>query len=148
VNRVFKYAYRVWTLPPSKSYLTDSQGYGIRILNSYLSSLAESQQNLARIAHGEHLFPLNIDTLANAARQWTERVILSHQRRQNFRATPGQPFHCTPIFLENGDQKTSEPQGQSCLSGFSVFMRHVALWEMERREEVKCMFCAGIPYTS
>ncbi|KAJ7190054.1 hypothetical protein GGX14DRAFT_408309 [Mycena pura] len=111
-------------------------GYGIRILGSYLSSLAESQQNLDSIARGERLFPLNIHTLADTARRWTERVIRSHQIRQNTRATPGQPFRCTPILLENGDQKTSEPQGHSCLSGFSVFMRHVALWEMERREEV------------
>ncbi|KAJ7200897.1 hypothetical protein GGX14DRAFT_571908 [Mycena pura] len=120
-QRVFKYAYR---------------GYGIRILGSYLSSLAESQQNLDSIARGERLFPLNIHILADTARRWTERVIRSHQIRQNTRATPGQPFRCTPILLENGDQKTSEPQGHSCLSGFSVFMRHVALWEMERREEV------------
>lgn len=40
-----------------------------------------------------------------------------------------------PLFshamLEPYSQNTSEPLGRSCLTGFELFMRHVALWEAE-----------------
>ncbi|KAJ7193424.1 hypothetical protein GGX14DRAFT_546277 [Mycena pura] len=113
-QRVFKYAKR---------------GYGIRILPSYLGSLPDSEKNIKSIARGEHLFALDIDKIANASRRWTANVISALHGKKR-------PVHCSHIDLENGDQYSSEPQGQSCLSGFSLFMRHIALWEMERRGEV------------
>lgn len=33
--------------------------------------------------------------------------------------------------LESYAQVTSEPLGRSCLTSFTLFMRHVALWEEE-----------------
>ncbi|KAJ7193423.1 hypothetical protein GGX14DRAFT_588656 [Mycena pura] len=113
-QRVFKYAKR---------------GYGIRILPSYLESLPDSQNNIKFIARGEHLFALDIAKIANASRRWTANVISALHGKER-------PVHCSHLDLENGDQHSTEPQGQSCLSGFSLFMRHVALWEMERRGEV------------
>lgn len=40
-----------------------------------------------------------------------------------------------PLFshamLESYTENTSEPLGRSCLTGFELLMRHVALWEAE-----------------
>ncbi|KAJ7205208.1 hypothetical protein GGX14DRAFT_645057 [Mycena pura] len=105
-QRVFKYANR---------------GYGIRILPSYVTSLVESQANIDSIARGERLVKLDMDTIAETARNFTKNAPCSSHKALD----------------QGGDQVSTEPQGRSCLSGFSVFMRHVALWEMERRGEVK-----------
>ncbi|KAJ7905243.1 hypothetical protein B0H14DRAFT_2489962 [Mycena olivaceomarginata] len=129
-KRVFKYA---------------SRGYGLRVLPSYISSLAtyDSAAKLDAIAHGEkHSATVSLTTLATAARAWTAKVIKKY-------ITAGhnnKPFHWParaykpvesdkPVFshamLESYQQVTSEPLGRSCLTGFSLFMRHVALWEQE-----------------
>jgi hypothetical protein len=46
-----------------------------------------------------------------------------------------------PVFshamLESYAQVSSEPLGRSCLTGFPLFMRHVALWETEAKGEIK-----------
>ncbi|KAJ7074718.1 hypothetical protein C8F01DRAFT_33937 [Mycena amicta] len=117
-ERVFKYAYR---------------GYGIRILPSYIASLEDSKCELDSIARGEDLLPLDIDYLADRSRQWTKRIIVASH---SLRGRPTGPIHCRTSDLDNGAQTSSEPQEHSSLSGFSLFMRYVALWEMERRGEV------------
>ncbi|KAJ7497784.1 hypothetical protein FB451DRAFT_1335825 [Mycena latifolia] len=128
--RVFKYA---------------NKGYGLRILPSYISSLAtyNSPAHRSAIARGEVLADtVSLSELASQARTWTSEVIqeyleVGHDNR---------PFHwpswkyspiksAKPVFshamLESYAQVTSEPLGRSCLTGFSLFMRHVALWEQE-----------------
>ncbi|KAJ7473946.1 hypothetical protein FB451DRAFT_1466358 [Mycena latifolia] len=94
------------------------QGYGIRILPSYIASLQESETKLNDIARGEDLFTLNMDAIAARSRAWTETVV----------GECSQPISHRD--LENKHQLSAEPLGRSCLTGFSLFMRHVALWEM------------------
>ncbi|KAJ6546431.1 hypothetical protein DFH09DRAFT_1171031 [Mycena vulgaris] len=129
-KRVFKYA---------------SKGYGLRILPSYISALTtyNSTTHLSAIARGEVLLnTVSLSELALQARTWTSEVIqeyleVGHNNR---------PFHwpwgkykpvesVKPVFshamLESYAQTTSEPLGRSCLTGFSLFMRHVALWEQD-----------------
>ncbi|KAF7350618.1 hypothetical protein MSAN_01621900 [Mycena sanguinolenta] len=110
-QRVFKYADR---------------GYGVRILPSYLSSLEESKSRLREISRGEILFGVDIDKIAAASRIFTQSVVDEYGGRSVGHAE-----------LENCGQLSSEPQGRSCLSGFSLFMRHVALWEMGQAGEIK-----------
>jgi hypothetical protein len=129
VLRVFKYAHK---------------GYRIRILPSYLAHLAlQTHESIKAIACGEDLRepPLSLTALANEAREWTKACLdkyieLDHGNR---------PFHYPrpkpvvqsdkPVFshamLESYHQITSEPLWRSCLTGFSLLMRHVALWEQE-----------------
>ncbi|KAK0185798.1 hypothetical protein F5146DRAFT_1163287 [Armillaria mellea] len=133
--RVFKYA---------------NKGYGIRILPSYqlaLSTYTSSEQTRL-ISRGENLFaaPLSLKDLATESRTWTDKCVgrflrLGHKnyplywRKKIYR--PIKTDSTIPVFthalLESNMQRSSEPLGRSCLTGFSLFMRHVALWE----EEVK-----------
>ncbi|KAF8331422.1 uncharacterized protein EI90DRAFT_3198442 [Cantharellus anzutake] len=137
VPNVFKYA---------------NKGYGIRILPSYLDFLAihNDAEALADISRGENLIEnFSIEPAAKAARDWTSTVI----KRYLFVGHENKPFHLDvphlnidltkpiqspdgkPVFshamLESYGQITSEPLWRSCLTGFSLFMRHVALWEAE-----------------
>ncbi|KAJ7447582.1 hypothetical protein B0H11DRAFT_2082665 [Mycena galericulata] len=112
-QRVFKYADR---------------GYGIRILPSYISSLEESKSKLEDISKGEVLFGFDMEKIAAASRKWTHTVVDEHSSYQRI---------FSHLDLENKHQLSSEPQGRSCLSGFSLFMRHVALWELEKAGEIE-----------
>ncbi|KAJ7065687.1 hypothetical protein C8F01DRAFT_751051 [Mycena amicta] len=95
------------------------RGFGIRILPSYILSLEESQKNIKALSRRERVYTtLDIDKIASISRAWTKKV--------------GGSSH---VALENGDQVTSEVQTRSCLNGFALFMRHVALFEMEARGE-------------
>ncbi|KAJ7684913.1 hypothetical protein DFH06DRAFT_1277443 [Mycena polygramma] len=135
-KRVFKYA---------------SKGYGLRILPSYIASLAtyDSPASLSAIARGEELSAtVSLSELATKARSWTSEVVREYiEVGYNNR-----PFHWPegrykpvksdkPVFshamLESYAQSTSEPLGRSCLTGFSLFMRHVALWEQEVEGKIK-----------
>ncbi|KAJ7164504.1 hypothetical protein C8R46DRAFT_1099739 [Mycena filopes] len=116
-QRVFKYANR---------------GYGIRILPSYLTSLSRSKTNLADISREEVLFELDMDKIAQASRAWTRAVVNASYRR-NAKDDKRVFSHRD---LENGHQVSAEPQGRSCLTGFSLFMRHVALWDLEQSGEL------------
>ncbi|KAK7007898.1 hypothetical protein R3P38DRAFT_2552529 [Favolaschia claudopus] len=111
-QRVFKYAYK---------------GYGIRILPSYVSSLSHSQTKINQISPSEQLFDLNMDEIRESSRSRTQNTVA--------RSDPGEKKfrHCD---LDSKYQVSSEPQGRSCLSSFSLFMRHVELWDMEQRGEV------------
>ncbi|KAF8214866.1 hypothetical protein K438DRAFT_1749937 [Mycena galopus ATCC 62051] len=98
------------------------RGYGVRILPSYISSLEASKSKLRDISRDEILFGLDIEKIAAASRKWTRTV--------------------------NYDQLSSEPQGRSCLSGFALFMRHIALWELEKKGEIVYeypFFLTGVP---
>ncbi|KAJ7452656.1 hypothetical protein FB451DRAFT_1100774 [Mycena latifolia] len=114
-QKVFKYA---------------NKGYGIRILPSYISSLEESKTHLQDIAKMEELFALDIDAIAAASRAWTKTLVTEA------RTYPGKERSFSHLDLENRHQASSEPLGRSCLTGLSLFMRHVALWEMEQRDEL------------
>ncbi|KAF8325551.1 uncharacterized protein EI90DRAFT_3146663 [Cantharellus anzutake] len=141
-QRVFKYA---------------NKGYGICILPSYLDFLAvyNDPEALTDISRGEDLIEnFSIDSAAKDARDWTSTVI----KRYLFVGHGNKPFHVgvphlntdltkpiqspdgKPVFshamLESYGQITSEPLWRSCLTDFSLFMRHVALWEAEVAGEI------------
>ncbi|KAJ6505774.1 hypothetical protein C8R47DRAFT_1315955 [Mycena vitilis] len=118
-QRVFKYANKVPCL------LTYPKGYGIRILPSYIASLEESKTKLDGISRDEVLFPLDMDMIATASRLWTKKVmntVLEYNPKKIV----------SHLDLENKHQLSAEPGGRSCLTGFTLFMRHVALWDMEQ----------------
>ncbi|KAJ4464596.1 hypothetical protein C8R41DRAFT_859730 [Lentinula lateritia] len=138
-KRVFKYAKR---------------GFGIRIIPLYIGYLspyqsADSQALLDKISLGEVLFkpPLSMTRIADNARTWTREVV--NRYIQNGQKNVSLTYHWPegrwpkikgknglPVFshamLEGYGQITSEPLGRSCLTGFGLLMRHVALWELER----------------
>ncbi|KAI5824408.1 hypothetical protein K523DRAFT_420814, partial [Schizophyllum commune Tattone D] len=135
-KRVFKYA---------------NKGFGFRILPSYLAALSTYANKEATAVHarGERLLPppYNLQDMADAARQWT-RECLDNYIKVKYE---NRPFHwpkgkykqvesSKPVFthamLESRGQRTSEPLTRSCLTGFSLLMRHVALWEEEVRGKV------------
>ena len=127
------------------------KGYGIRILPSYISHLdgIETAGKLKAISRGEKLIapPYNLDAIRVSGRKWTEKVI-ERYKDVDYKNTP---FHWPegkykpiksdkPVFshamLESYAQVTSEPLGRSCLTGWSLLMRHVALWELEREGKI------------
>ncbi|KAJ3740389.1 hypothetical protein DFH05DRAFT_1508590 [Lentinula detonsa] len=137
-KRVFKYAKR---------------GYGIRIIPLYIGYLSSYQSTdtgvlLQQISLGEDLLkpPLSLSLIAEQARTWTREVV--NRYVQNGRKDVSLTYHWPvgrwprfksknglPVFshamLEDYRQTTSEPLGRSCLTGFGLLMRHVALWELE-----------------
>ncbi|KAJ3991807.1 hypothetical protein F5050DRAFT_1898377 [Lentinula boryana] len=138
-KRVFKYAKR---------------GYGIRIIPLYIGYLSSYQSTdsralLQQISLGEDLLepPLSLSLIAEQARTWTREVV--NRYIQNGQKDVSLTFHWPegrwpivegknglPVFshamLDGYRQTTSEPLGRSCLTGFGLLMRHVALWELER----------------
>ncbi|KAJ7578019.1 hypothetical protein C8J56DRAFT_364210 [Mycena floridula] len=135
-QRVFKYA---------------NKGYGIRILPSYTAHLStyRNASQTSVIARGETLLkaPYSLETLAGLARNWTagcmDKYISLNYKNSPFHWPKRHPRienEKKPVFshamLESYTQVTSEPLGSSCLTGFSLFMRHVALWEAESKGEI------------
>jgi hypothetical protein len=114
-----------------------AQGYGIRILDSYINVLKKYKA-------GENDPSLDLDEIAIEARDWTETVVDRYLRRGHKNTlsyietyTPrgrNSMASTSPIFshtlLETRKQKTIEPGSRDCLTGFSLLMRHVRLWEM------------------
>lgn len=109
------------------------QGYGIRILPSYVDSLKASK--------------LRMEEIAERARAWTNKVMKYSIRNVNGYAE-----------LDMRDQVTEAPQNRSCLTGFEyvlysvvplllftfaftssprLLMRHVALWEADCAGHIK-----------
>lgn len=136
-KRVFKYA---------------NKGYALRILPSYLAALStyNTRAKLEAQSRGDRLFvDLNLETRAAKSRTWTQGVIKQYLRVGH--AENNAPFYWpkryprveseVPVFshamLEGYGQTTSEPLGRSCLTGFSLLMRHVALWEEEVAGKIK-----------
>ncbi|KDQ16983.1 hypothetical protein BOTBODRAFT_172592 [Botryobasidium botryosum FD-172 SS1] len=131
-QRVFKYA---------------NKGYGIRILPSYIEALSKIDPQ--KIVLDKPVDKLDIDAAATDARFWTNRAIkrylnYGHSGRLSyFESSPHYTTISTshlPVFthamLEGRTQNTADPSGRSCLSGFTLFVRHVALWEAEAAGEI------------
>ncbi|KAJ3795037.1 hypothetical protein GGU11DRAFT_793730 [Lentinula aff. detonsa] len=132
-KRVFKYAKR---------------GYGIRIIPLYIGYLSSYQSaDFQQISIGENLLepPLSLSLIAEQARMWTREVVNRYIQNGQKDLTYHWPEgrwprvkgkNGLPVFshamLEDYRQTTSEPLGRSCLTGFGLLMRHVALWELER----------------
>ncbi|KAJ3752207.1 hypothetical protein EV360DRAFT_88970 [Lentinula raphanica] len=134
-QRIFKYADR---------------GYGIRIIPRYTDFLqfpySDSPQSAETVV-GEGLrvkeLPLSLPLVASQARAWTQEIV--NRYIQNDQVDGSLTFHWPkmkgknglPVFthaiLERYGQISSDPprRGRSCLTGFSLLMRHVALWELE-----------------
>ena len=122
-----------------------NKGYGIRILPTYIAALStySDRKKLSAIARGERLYAeITPPKIASDCRSWTQKIISEYKKV----GTHNRPFHWPhgayppvksdkPVFshamLESYAQVTSEPLGRSCLTGFSLLMRHVALWEEE-----------------
>ncbi|KAJ3752869.1 hypothetical protein EV360DRAFT_88328 [Lentinula raphanica] len=132
-KRVFKYAAR---------------GYGLRIIplyTGYLLPFQSSESNLRAAGEVDKLkqSSLSLPLIASRARAWTHEIV--NRYIQNDESDEFSTFHWPrmegknglPMFshalLERYGQITSEApkRGRSCLTGFSLLMRHVALWEME-----------------
>lgn len=137
-----------------------NKGYGLRILPCYIASLSTygSPTDLSVIARGEELSTtVSLPELASEARAWTAEVIQEYiQAGHNNR-----PFHWPggrykrvesdkPVFshamLESYAQITSEPLGRSCLTGFSLLMRHVALWEQDVEGKISYVQSLRLPF--
>lgn len=146
---MFKYADRVRSYFANLCWLNltalySSQGYGIRILDSYINALEKYKG-------GEVDPSLDLDETASAARAWTEMVIKRYIRRGHEHALsyievymprgdsippgPGPVF--SHALLETRTQKTIEPGSRDCLTSFSLLMRHVRLWEMGAEGEAR-----------
>ncbi|KAJ7482915.1 hypothetical protein B0H11DRAFT_1914995 [Mycena galericulata] len=97
-QRIFKYA---------------NKGYGIRFLPTYMSSLTRFEAN-----GKDNVSPLNLPSLANKARMWT-------QERHTF-ITEELGFNR----FNRSDLYRLEPHNPSPLSSFTSLMRHVAFWEL------------------
>lgn len=82
------------------------------------------------ICREETLFGVNMDKIAAASRRWTREIV---EEISGGRPKPT----VSHAHLENKHQLSTEPQNRSCLTGFGLFMRHVALWEMERGGEIE-----------
>ncbi|KIY61451.1 hypothetical protein CYLTODRAFT_495250 [Cylindrobasidium torrendii FP15055 ss-10] len=113
-TRIFKYA---------------AKGFGLRFLPQYLDYLPSH---------------LSVDRLASQADKWTQRCI--HNRILVDIKVPIQVRGWPPAIggtlprIAHSDldhyMQHSPGSGQSCLNGFSLLMRHVALWEEEAKGNV------------
>ncbi|KAF9018765.1 hypothetical protein BDP27DRAFT_1355325 [Rhodocollybia butyracea] len=109
-----------------------------RLALPFQSLTPTSKTLLASISLGEKLRPppLSLLTIARESREWTRQVVQRYIKNSQSNSA------VTDQFPESGVKKrmdipiTSEPQGRSCLTGFELFMRHVALWEMEQAGEI------------
>ncbi|KAJ7430004.1 hypothetical protein B0H11DRAFT_1714224, partial [Mycena galericulata] len=91
-----------------------NKGYGIYFLPSYMESLARSTANTVDPAK-----------LGAEARSWTK------QRYADVSLRGGSPFRYS-------DLDDSEIR-QSCLAYFTLFMRHVAYWEIEQLQDINSL---------
>lgn len=93
--------------------------------------------------------PLDMEAKATRARNYTDRVIRAymkwtnngqdlqrHYSRSSWNGSLIEPKTNKPIFthalIDTINQTSLEPQKRSCLTGFELFYRHVALWEEEQ----------------
>ncbi|KAJ7255346.1 hypothetical protein C8J57DRAFT_1518279 [Mycena rebaudengoi] len=124
---------QVWLLPRAVRAL--ETGYNVFTMNliqgHYLSERRASQpQRLPlwrKSVRGENLC-LEIPLLSENARAWTKRRHLTVLRNIGLNR-----MHYSD--LEDVDEN-QDPRSVNCLTGFTLFMRHVALWEMGQRKEV------------
>ncbi|KAJ7698595.1 hypothetical protein B0H17DRAFT_1328498 [Mycena rosella] len=112
-ERIFKYA---------------DKGYSIRILPSYLASLA------AQDGHGEK----RLSSVADGQRRLTEERIDEMQNRDDSGMEGAVSAWGSGGLLECLLPRFAGYRRSRCLKkGFKTFMRFVALWEMGRRGEVR-----------
>ncbi|KAJ7176396.1 hypothetical protein C8R43DRAFT_872846 [Mycena crocata] len=115
-TRVFKYA---------------KKGYGLRILPSYVASLIPSATIINEISQGEELLLLDIPFLAREASEYAQKKF------QQTRDVEGVPR------LRYSDLDPRSPR-QSCLSGFSLLMRHATYWEIAHGGNAKSVYLPSI----
>ncbi|KZS89426.1 hypothetical protein SISNIDRAFT_469445 [Sistotremastrum niveocremeum HHB9708] len=130
-DRIFKYANR---------------GYGIRILPSYVDALRSHDLGVFGVLGSPPFRMQDIDTIAKTSKQWVSRLIdryvkwghtttptvvpspISQGIRESWSRETIPVF--THAMLESRKQiKSDFWSPRSCLSGFALLMRHVALWE-------------------
>ncbi|KAF8573520.1 hypothetical protein K439DRAFT_959110 [Ramaria rubella] len=125
-ERVFKYA---------------DKGYGLRFLPSYLTELQfiiDNPKKLKALPRDHEYWgpidthstekdfpwnPQNFHQLVDDARKWTAAKIPEPKE--------GKPETVLYRILQERYQMSADPPRRSPLSGLSLFMRHVALWEHE-----------------
>ncbi|KZS92832.1 hypothetical protein SISNIDRAFT_428820 [Sistotremastrum niveocremeum HHB9708] len=131
-DRVFKYA---------------NKGYGIRFLPSYVNARDSGKSDEPKNrSERKELYEMDLEAVSQRARGWVSRLIKKYIKWGHKKLPPkGTKFlpqseierlsyKNVPIFthamLESHAHLSSEPVGmRSCLSGFMLLMRHVALWE-------------------
>ncbi|KAJ7464943.1 hypothetical protein B0H11DRAFT_2240373 [Mycena galericulata] len=96
------------------------KGYGLRILPSYLASLNCPEKTGRETPRGADGSPLDIDQLAKDVRKRTE------EKYEEMKLVHGNSRFS---YLDLDD---AQPR-RSCLSGFTLFMRHAVYWEIARR---------------
>lgn len=121
----------------------------MRIIPLYTSFLSpfqstDSKHDLNKLAlDGEKLCspPLALDQIAKTSRDWTRELFSRYVNNGQWPKIRGRGKDGTLMFshamLDGSGQGTSNPLGRSCLTGFALFMRHVALWEMENEGKIK-----------
>ncbi|KDQ08376.1 hypothetical protein BOTBODRAFT_179872 [Botryobasidium botryosum FD-172 SS1] len=112
-QRVFKYA---------------NKGYGIRILPSYTENLSKIDPK--KLAVDRATLQLDIAAAATDARSWTSHAIKAFGGHLSPMSSPPVLTH-SMLDARVGQNTTSSGGRLSCLTGFALFMRHVALWEAE-----------------
>ncbi|KAJ7020989.1 hypothetical protein C8F04DRAFT_1274306 [Mycena alexandri] len=89
---------------PLRIFKYADKGYGVRILPSYVSSLVQTEGSES----------IDINGLAAAAHLWVNNLFVAWRESHHIRYS---------------DLDDNWPT-RSCLTGFSLFMRHVAYWKM------------------
>ncbi|KAG8809115.1 hypothetical protein FRC17_003609, partial [Serendipita sp. 399] len=134
------------------------KGYGIRILPHYvealksidISTLSREDYPISYYNQPELEKRLVIAHVVEKARQYTSGCIKAYLNwtkngktlerhyvtSSSWKGTTLIPSTTKPVFthalLDTTAQKNSEPQMRSCLTGFELFYRHIALWEEEQ----------------
>lgn len=113
-------------------------------------STYNAREQLDKISRGEVLLDgLALPVIAERSRQWTQKVVNDYGRLRK----KNSPFHwprpypvvksdkpvLSHAMLESYCQVSAEPLGRSCLTGFELLMRHVALWEQEVAGKIECV---------
>ncbi|KIY65347.1 hypothetical protein CYLTODRAFT_456409 [Cylindrobasidium torrendii FP15055 ss-10] len=117
-DRVFKYA---------------KKGFGIRFTETYLKMLLPYGTTVTDAVY--------LEDIASQERKWAHRCIGIVNMRSRKLCAPAFADNPNPVacggppettHLELNAYMQHEPEnGESCLNNFSIFMRHVALWEEE-----------------
>lgn len=118
---------------------------------SYVDSLAKFDTSSVDLGRGPLPEKLDLETVATESRAWTTRAIKKYldyghsntlsyyEDSPNSKRKPDIQTDL-PVFthtlLEPRLQNTAEMPGRSCLTGFALLMRHVALWEAEAEGKI------------
>lgn len=125
------------------------QGYGLRFLPSYADSLPHACA-CERPDQG-HELPF-MESVVQTERTWIAKILRTQERRDalfnQFLAARSNSFlqtkHTVPLIghfsshpsdIRDESRQRNDERGHSgsryCLTGFTLFMRHVVLWESE-----------------